>query len=243
MILSAGIFAWDQPGAENVVLQFLDALALTHATFWNDPILKEESIGLCDSAGILNGSSLPVASKRPIPNEFNSPIAEWVEEGWEIMADLLDRDVFEQMYRLIEDPRPLFAALDRYPHTLLHGDFRDANLAVLPQERLVAFDWQFATRSLMTVDLAWFINDIRDLISLPQAHSFYRERLEGYLEQKLDDQHWEAMLDLGYLVNALRSTCLSAYFSKHGDNPEWRKSERAEVMEKGQQVRNALRWL
>jgi Ser/Thr protein kinase RdoA (MazF antagonist) len=234
----------------DTLLLIIDALARLHATFWNDPILNDERIGLCDSARILNGTSLPVARKRPIPNNSNSPIAEWVEEGWEIMADLVDRDVFEQMYGLIEDPRSLFAALDRYPYTLLHGDFRDANLAVLPQERLVAFDWQFAARSLMTIDLAWFTGNLASFnfedgepMSRAQADLFYRQRLETYLQKRFDDQHWEAMLDLGYLVNALRTTCLSAYFSKHGDNPEWRKSERAEVMEKGQQVRNALRWL
>jgi hypothetical protein len=51
------------------------------------------------------------------------------------------------------------------------------------------------------------------------------------------------MLDLGYLVNALRSTCFMAYFSKHGNNPEWRKSDKAKVLERGQQAYSALRWL
>mgnify|MGYP001818689497 CR=1 FL=1 len=80
-------------------------------------------------------------------------------------------------------------------------------------------------------------------MSRAQADAFYRQRLETYLQKRFDDQDWEAMIDLGYLVNALRSTCLAAYFSRHGDNPEWRKSAKTEAVEKGQQARKALRWL
>ena len=159
------------------------------------------------------------------------------------MSELLEREVFEAMVTLIEDPHPLLEALDRYPYTLLHGDYRDTNLAVLAGRQLVAFDWQFAAHALMTVDLAWSTNSFRDLITLSQAQGFYRERLEGYLQQEFDDRSWEAMLDMGYLVNALRSSCLAAYFSRHGDNPEWRKNSRTEVVEKGQQAHRALRWL
>ena len=248
--LSGGLFSWDQPWAADFLPLFIDALARLHASFWNDPILNDERIGLCDSARILDGTSLPVARKRPIPNEFNSPIAEWVEEGWEIMANLLDRDIFKELQKLIEDPRPLFAALDRYPFTLVHGDFRNDNLAVLPSSCLVAFDWQFAARSLMSIDLAWFAGNLTlfnyedgEAMSRAQADAFYRQRLETYLQKRFDDQDWEAMIDLGNLLHALRVACITAYFSRHGDNPEWRKSEKAKVEEMGQLAQTALRWL
>lgn len=248
--LSGGLFSWDQPWAADFVPLIIDALARLHATFWNDPVLKDERIGLCDSARILDGTSLPVAKKRPIPNEFNSPIAEWVEEGWEIMANLLDRDIFKELQKLVEDPRPLFAALDRYPFTLVHGDFRNDNLAVFPSRCLVAFDWQFAARSLMSIDLAWFAEDLAsyqneagESMSRAQADAFYRQRLETYLQKRFDDKDWEAMIDLGNLVEALRRACIAAYFSKHGDNPEWRKSAKTTAVEKGQRARKALRWL
>jgi hypothetical protein len=241
--LGDGVQWRGQQAAAEAVPRFLDALARMHATFWNDPLLLEDRVGLCDPARLLDQSALPVARDNPNISAFNSPIPVWVVEGWEIMSELLEREIFEAMQTLIENPSPLFEALEHYPFTLLHGDYRDANLAVLPQGQLVAYDWQEAAHSLMTVDLAWFTNDIRDLISLKHAHSLYRERLERYLGQKFDDQHWEAMIDLGYLVNALRSTCFSAYFSRHGNNPEWRKSEKAKVVKKGQQVHRALRWL
>ena len=34
------------------------------------------------------------------------------------------------VYRLLEDPRPLCAALGRYPQTLLHGDSKLANIGL-----------------------------------------------------------------------------------------------------------------
>ena len=241
--LGDGIHWRGQAAATDAVPQFLNALARMHATFWNDPLLLEDRVGLCDPARLLDQSALPVARGHTNNSASNSPIPVWVVEGWEIMSELLDPEVFEAMHTLIENPSPLFKALDHYPFTLLHGDYRDANLAVLAQGQLVAFDWQEAAHCLMTVDLAWYTNDIRDLITLSQAHSFYRERLEGYLRQEFDDQYWEAMLDLGYLVNALRSTCFTAYFSRHGDNPEWRKSEKAKLVEEGRQAHRALRWL
>jgi len=241
--LGDGVHWRGQPTAAESVPQFLDALARMHATFWNDPLLLENRVGLCDPARLLDQSALPVARHHPNISAFNSPIPVWVVEGWEIMSKLLEREIFEAMHMLIENPSPLFEALDRYPFTLLHGDYRDANLAVLVQGQLVAYDWQEAAHSLMTVDLAWFTNDVRDLITLSQAQSFYRERLERYLGQEFDNQSWEVMLDLGYLVNALRSTCFSAYFSKHWDNPTWREREKVKVKEKGQQTHRALRWL
>ena len=248
--LSGGLYSWEQPWTVDHLPLIIDTLARLHATFWNDPILNDQRIGLCDSARILDGTSLPVARKRPVPNEFNSPIAKWVEEGWEIMAALLDRDIFKELQKLTEDPRPLLAALDRYPFTLIHGDFRNANLAILSSSCLVAFDWQFSARSLMSIGLAWFAEDLdlfsyedSEAMSRAQIDAFYRQRLETYLQQRFDDQDWEAMIDLGNLVEALRRACISAFFSRHGDNPEWRKSARATAVNKVQQAHKALRWL
>ncbi len=51
------------------------------------------------------------------------------------------------------------------------------------------------------------------------------------------------MVDLGYLVDALRSTCFSAYWYKHTDDPNDRPRLEMEVTVRNQQVRDALRWI
>jgi hypothetical protein len=51
------------------------------------------------------------------------------------------------------------------------------------------------------------------------------------------------MVDLGYLVDALRSTCFAAYWYKHTDDSDDRRRLEMEVKVRNQQVRDALRWL
>lgn len=240
--LTGDLYSIDQPAAVAKLPLFLEALARLHATFWNDPVLLVDHLGLSNAARLLNGSSLPVA-RNHANTTTESLIPVWVVEGWEIMEDLLDRDIFEQMVRLIEDPRPLLAALDRYPHTLLHGDYRDANLTVLSPARPVVFDWQQAAHSLMTIDLVWFTEGIRELISESEAQRIYREHLQRYLQQQFDDHTWQAMIDLGYLFHALRSTCLQAYWFKHGTDPVTVEIEKTKLLQRKQQVQDGLRWL
>jgi aminoglycoside/choline kinase family phosphotransferase len=115
-------------------------------------------------------------------------LPDWVKGGWEVMEELLDSDTFTHMKSLIEDPQPLVGALSRYPYTLLHGDYRAENLAHPDQP--VALDWQEATRSLMTIDLAWFAKQgfIQVARGQVQAINIYRGHLETYLNNRFDDR-------------------------------------------------------
>jgi hypothetical protein len=239
--LTGHVFAWDKPMDAKLIPAFLDALARLHATFWSDPILIDPRLGLCDSAKLLDQTSLPMAQKHT--NLSMGVIPEWVRGGWAVMEELLDPDTFTYLNNLIENPQPLFGALSRHPYTLLHGDYRPANLAHPDQP--VAFDWQEATRSLMTIDLAWFAKEdcIQDAMGHVQAIDFYRRQLETHLNSRFDDTEWQAMLDLGTLVDALRSTCFAAYWYKHSETPEGRLWNELAVKRRNQQVRDALRWI
>jgi hypothetical protein len=239
--LTQYVFTWEKPMAPELVSTFLDALARLHATFWNDPVLNDPLLGLCDSALLLDQTSLPIAQKYT--NLSMGVIPEWVRGGWEVMRKLLDAEAFTLLKSLIENPQPLFRALSRYPYTLLHGDYRATNLAY--PDRPVAFDWQEATRSLMTIDLAWFTKQgfVQDAMGQAQAINFYRGRLETYLFQRFDNTAWQAMVDLGYLVDALRSTCFSAYWYKYTDDPNDRPRLEMEVKVHNQQVHDAMRWI
>ena len=239
--LTGYVIAWDKPMEPILVQAFLDALARLHATYWNDLRLLDPRLGLCDPARLLDQTSLPMAQKHT--NSSMGVIPEWVRGGWDVMEELLDSDAFTHMKSLIEDPQPLFGALSRYPCTLLHGDYRAENLAHPDQP--TALDWQEATRSLMTIDLAWFAKQdfVQDAMGQAQAINFYRRRLETYLNQRFDDKEWRAMVDLGHLVDALRSACFPAYWHKRTDDPNDRRRLEMKVKVRNQQVRDALRWL
>ena len=239
--LTGHVYSWDKPMTPDRVPVFLDRLARLHAAFWNDQRLPDPRLGLCDPAQLLDQTSLPMAEQHR--NLSMGVIPEWVRGGWEVMAELLDPEVFTHLKSLTENPQPLLEALRRYPYTLLHGDYRAENLA--HPDWPVAIDWQEATRALMTIDLAWFARQgfVQDAMGQAQAITFYRTCLETCLNQCFDDADWQAMIDLGYLVDALRSTCFAAYWHKQSDTDAGRLGNERAVKQRNQQVRDAMRWL
>ena len=241
--LTGHVFAWNKPIPPKLVSVFLDRLAMLHATFWNDPHLHDPRLGLCDSDNRLDFSALTLAQNHK--DDHRGPVPGWIRAGWKIMESSLEKDVFLHLSRLLENPQPLIGALDHYPFTLLHGDYREPNLAYFKPDHLVAFDWQMASRTLMTVDLVWFTGrrTVRDAMDKDQAHSYYRGCLETYLGTRFDDTKWQAMLDLGNLYNDLFVTCLNAYFSKNADRPDQRAYSEMTLQERNQQVRDGMRWL
>ena len=95
----------------------------------------------------------------------------------------------------------------------------------------------------MTIDLVWFTEGIRALISESDAQRIYREHLQRYLQQQFDDHTWQAMIDLGYLFHALRITWAQAYSIKHGTDPVALEIEKTKLLRRKQQVQDGLRWL
>ncbi|HNB50961.1 MAG TPA: phosphotransferase [Anaerolineales bacterium] len=242
--LTGRVFSWNNPMSPELALIFLDALAKLHATFWNDPRLMEAELALCTPAQLLDQTSLPMAQKYK--HLSLGVIPEWVRGGWELMDTLLEADVYTFLRELTENPQPLLVALKRYPFTLLHGDYRFENLAYLNGP--IALDWQEATCSLMTIDVAWFVKNgaVRETLGQAQAVQAYRKYLQGHLKRPFGDQEWQAMMDLGYLVDALRSTCFSAYwYRQHAMNHRQKEMEylENEVKLRNQQIRAAMRWL
>ena len=171
----------------------------------------------------------PSAGKKD-SEQAQSTVKDWITLGWEIMEKLLDANVFKHMLNLNEDPTPILKAMERFPFTLIHGDFKPDNLAYT--DRFIILDWQLATFSIMTADLAWLTRTLEDLIEEKISIQIYRQYLEAHLKLRFDDIDWRAMVELGYAVDALRSTSLIAYWSNE-----------KRVRSQGQLVMDALRWL
>ena len=135
--LTGYVFTWDEPMAPQLVPAFLDSLARLHAAFWNDPRLNDLRLGLCDTSQRL-GLTSPTLAQKQVGHQ-RGVLPDWIRDGWEVMEELLDPDVFAQMKSLIEDPVPLFEMLSHYPYTLLHGDYRAANLGYLKHGHPIIF--------------------------------------------------------------------------------------------------------
>jgi hypothetical protein len=237
--LTGNVFQWDKPFPPKLLPVFLDALARTHALFWNDPRLKDPRLGLGDATSYLK----PVSRAKKNTDTTKGVIPEWLRVGWESLKNLIDATTYSQMLAFLENPQPLLDALSRYPSTLLHGDFRSENLGY--SEKPIILDWQWAACSLMTIDLPWLTKhgNVQSVMSEEDALYYYRERLEAHLGQRFDDQYWQAMVALGYAVDALRWTGFAGFFYQEEQDPEGRAWAKNSAEIHGLRVMDALRWL
>ncbi len=237
--LSGLVFSWDKAMAPDLVPAFLDALARLHASFWNDARLAEPPLGLMDTAvlpGIVNKA-------HKYKDGDLGVLPKWIRDGWEMLEMLLDVKVCQLMKDLIENPVPLVKAIQRYPATLLHGDYRAENLAY--NDGPIVLDWQNVSRSLMSFDLAWFTKNgyVADTIGQEAAVGYYRRRLEGYLNRHFDEHTWQAMIDLGFALDALCMVCFFGYFYLSDPDPENKRFNKQMVQRLGERVQNGMRWI
>jgi hypothetical protein len=227
----------------------LAALAQLHGTFWQMPELNDPRLGLCSLRHLYTFLS-PQTSCR----EAGGPdsIQELSLKGWELFKTLVAEDVVGIIQSLLDDPQPLCDALDRYPHTLLHGDCRHTNLAALPGGRgqAVLLDWQFAAVAPPAVDLASYLacNSAFLPIRKEAAIEFYRRQLAQGLGERYDDCWWRPQLELGLLggflqdgwVIALRSiNWWEGWTEEVGGPGHWRD----DLVWWSEQVRAGAKWL
>lgn len=103
--------------------------------------------------------------------------------AWECFADLADhadRALPDAVLRLVMDPGKLLRALrDEAPGTLLHGDYRLANLG-FEDGVVVALDWGLACYGPAELDFVWFLSNTAWGDDAERAHLVETwERLTG----------------------------------------------------------------
>ena len=242
--VSAGLMP-SEPWAAADVEIFLSALADLHATFWNSFALADPALGLCDAQRMV--SALSSVTARGLPSDV-SPMPRMILEGWDRMQAWLEPDVARLLADLHADPSPLGDVLSQYPKTLVHGDYRQSNQARedCPTAPVVLLDWQLASFALPTIDLAWFVNKpeiVSSPLAVDAAVAHYRRRLDGNLGQNLTASQWQAMLDLGELIDVLRIGTFRAWFVAHPRMDAYRSIDVAYLERINQVVRQAVQWL
>lgn len=244
--LTGCTFSWEkQPLPPTLLPVYLDAMVRFHAEFWNDRCLSSPQLGIASQEQILDiGYWRSVGANG---HYAASPLPEWVRNGWDALGELLDADVYGHLSRLCDDPQSVIDAVRRFPATLIHGDYRDANFAFVEPGLPVVFDWQQAGFALMTIDLAWILMRNRSVVEAGMGREaairYYRERLEAYLGSPFEDREWQIMVDLGCLIDTLRLGWAAAHLYKLDDSPGSRKHNGDSLRMHSQQVLDALRWL
>jgi len=161
----AVVDAWLEGDTTVVVMQDLGAAVLT----WEDHLPPERAFWVVDRLAALHRGFLgsPPAGLAPLdlvlslfaPRrvravvEAGNELMSLVCRGWEIFAETVASDVAEPVLGLLDDPRPLAAALARGPLTLAHGDAATVNMA-FEEDDLVLLDWSMPTAAPGALDVA-----------------------------------------------------------------------------------------
>lgn len=97
---------------------------------------------------------------RPLVERHSSDtLPKTLTSAWECFADHADRALSDAVLRLVLDPWELLRALrEAAPSTLLHGDYRAANLG-LDGDVVMALDWGLACYGPAELDFIWFLSN------------------------------------------------------------------------------------
>jgi aminoglycoside phosphotransferase (APT) family kinase protein len=152
-----------------------------------------------------------------------APMRTSVADGWTAALKRLPPRVVQMM----NAPASEIASLwDGLPRTLLHGDTKVANFALMPDTRVAAFDWAWIGAGPATVDVGWYlaVNASRLARTKEATLQRYRSLLSSHLDASLPDELWETLVRAGVLVGArmlLWSKALAAEAGRSGAEAEW----------------------
>jgi hypothetical protein len=223
----------------------LEAMAALHVAFWEDHALNDPTLNLC-SPEYLFTHTAPERTQRLAQNN-STPILEMILEGWRRLPTFIEPDVAELLRYLARDPAPLCTALANYPQTLVHGDWHLPNLGLERKERprLIVLDWTRPTRTVSTVDLAYYL--VTSSMKLPISHEAvigrYKQRLIRRLGERFDEAAWQPQLELSLISAFLMIGCFRAWSAAHADDENSRMQERANIAWWSEQIRAGARWL
>jgi hypothetical protein len=174
--------------------RFLDHMAALHSTFWG----WRDEIGLtAPAARYLTFSPAVARSEAAIGSSAIVPRV--MADGWARLPEVAPA-LAAAVTPLLEDPAPLVSALATVPHTLVHGDWKAANLGSHIDGRTVLLDFgEVPGEATPIADLSWYLALNADL--LPESKDATIDRYRGALERHgiATDAWWDAAVALELL--------------------------------------------
>ena len=147
-----------------------------------------------------------------------------VRDGWRTALDLLPSHLARA---ITGSPQEIWNRWSHLPTTLVHGDTKIANFAVMPDKRLCLLDWAFVGLAPCTFDLGWYIavNAPRLTDTKEDTLARYRVKLEQHLGRQIDDAMWRDLEEAGVVCGALMllwSKASGVKSDREGADQEWR---------------------
>jgi hypothetical protein len=186
----------DEPISQADEDLLLDSLAQLHARYWNSEVLGLRWLATpARLFGVLGPSSVG-SGERPFP------LLDIVREGWRSAFARLPATFIKL---LSTSPEALARSCEGLPRTLLHGDAKVANFAVLTGNRCAAIDWALTASGPATLDLGWYLAVNAGRLARPKEAVIarYRSYLEHHLGSGISEEVWQRMLGAGLLCGAL----------------------------------------
>jgi len=206
-----------EPAAEEGVLGRIAAL---HARYWESPAARLP--WLARPRHLLAAVGPCVLENDPGPR-FNPHLRQATREGWREAFRRLPRGAAEKLRRPAEDVERAF---ERLPHTIVHGDVKVANFALMPGGRVAAFDWAMTARAPAGLDLGWYLAVNASRLARPKeaVMNLYRTLLEKELGRALPETAWDELVAVAILTGAttlLWSKALALRDGRPGAQQEW----------------------
>ena len=169
--------------------RLLAALARMHEAFFEPDPTRQPTPDLCSLEDLL-----VLASPATVAREAGGdPFIGVLERGWSAFDELAPDDVRTEIHRILDDPRPLAAAMLVDGATITHSDPHYGTIAPAP-DRFYALDWGLAAWAPPAVDVAWWVDQSANLLA-----SSREDALDAFRAAE-GPRHSERTLELALLV-------------------------------------------
>jgi hypothetical protein len=211
----------------------LGTLARLHARFWDSEALDID--WLVTPAQYCDILAPQVAGDPAVLAVLSTRLRDGVPRGWASALPRLPDAAASMLERPGTEWQTLWSDL---PHTLLHGDVKIANFAILAEDSgsgevdrssvsVAAFDWATAGAGPCAIDLGWYlaVNASRLAGSKESVIARYRAFLETALANPIDGATWARLESVAVVCGArmlLWSKALALDEARPGAAEEWR---------------------
>jgi hypothetical protein len=175
--VTAQLLAPGEPFSLEAHTRFLDNMAAMHTTFWG----WHDDVGLTPLAARYLIFT-PAVAEAEAELGSSAVVPEAMADGWDRLP-AVSPSLARLVMPLHDDLGPLVSALETVPHTLVHGDWKAANIGNHTNGRTVLLDFGEASGEASPIaDLSWYLALNADLLpeTKDEAISTYREALEGH---------------------------------------------------------------